>query len=393
MATVLASYEEAWAATQRLNAEFATTAVERDRKGGTAKHERDLIRASGLLNFFIAKEHGGTGGSWVQLERIIREIAKVDSSLAHLYAFHNYQLATVRLFGSTDQWTALHKNTVRNGWFWGNALNQIRGDVFAVRQPNGDYIWNGTKSFATGATDSDYITITGSAEGKTIAAAIPTNRVGITISNDWDNMGQRQTDSGTVKFRDVEVKANELLITPGVLSTPFASARTLLGQTTFANIFLGIAEGAYEAAIAHIRGKESKPWLTSLAPSAQKDPFLLRHLGELWVKLEGARLLTEQANALLDPLWHKAEAVTETDRGELAIAAAVARTAASQVGLEVVTRIFETLGSRATTASLGFDRYWRNLRTQTLHDPIDYKIAAVGDYVLNGAYPTPSFYS
>ncbi|GHS85342.1 FMNH2-dependent monooxygenase [Campylobacterota bacterium] len=393
MSKVLASFDEAWAVTQSLNAQFAKTAVERDRKGGTAKKERDLIRASGLLNFFIAKEHGGTGGTWLQLERIIREFAKVDSSLAHLYAFHNYQLATVRLFGAKEQWTALHKNTAQNGWFWGNAVNQIRSDSLVVRKPNGEYEWNGVKSFATGATDSDYITLTGNADGKTIAAAIPTNRAGITINDDWDNMGQRQTDSGTITLKNVVVKADELLITPGPLSTPFAAARTLLGQTTFANIFLGIAEGAYEAAVAHIRGKESKAWLSSLAPTAQKDPFLLRHLGELWVKLEGARALTENANALLDPLWQKAEAVTARDRGELAIAAAVARTATTQVGLEVVTRIFETLGSRATTSSLGFDRYWRNLRTQTLHDPIDYKIAAVGDYILNGDYPTPSFYS
>ncbi|MDR0665753.1 MAG: hypothetical protein LBF86_09605, partial [Helicobacteraceae bacterium] len=36
--------------------------------------------------------------------------------------------------------------------------------------------------------------------------------------------------------------------------------------------------------------------------------------------------------------------------------------------------IFEALGSRATTRELGFDRFWRNARTQTLHDPIDYKL-------------------
>ncbi|MDR1555190.1 MAG: hypothetical protein LBS39_04090, partial [Campylobacteraceae bacterium] len=116
-------------------------------------------------------------------------------------------------------------------------------------------------------------------------------------------------------------------------------------------------------------------------------------IGELWVKLEGAKLLTAKANAQIDPLWQKAENLSEQERGEFAISAAAARVAATQVGLELTSRIFEALGSRATTSALGFDRFWRNLRTQTLHDTIDYKIYALGDFVLNGALPAPTFYS
>ncbi|MDR2081341.1 MAG: acyl-CoA dehydrogenase family protein [Campylobacteraceae bacterium] len=396
MSKVLSSYEEAIEAAKRLSAEFAKSAAERDRKGGTPKKERDAIRQSGLLNFIIAKEFGGTGGTWAELLSIIGEISTVDSSLGHLYAFHNYQLATVRLYGSKEQYSALHKGTVENGWFWGNALNQIRKDVVAAKKADGNYEWNGVKNFATGSKDADYLTITGSEnsfEGKTLVAAIPANREGIVINDDWDNIGQRQTNSGTLVFNQVTVKKSEILSNPGPLSTPFSTARALIGQLIFANLFLSIAQGAYKEAVNHIRGKETKPWLASLAPSAQKDPFLLRHIGELWIKLEGAKALVEKANAQIDPLWQKAENLTERERGEFAILAAIARTAATQVGLELTSRIFEALGSRATTSALGFDRFWRNLRTQTLHDPIDYKILAVGDFVLNGDFPAPTFYS
>jgi alkylation response protein AidB-like acyl-CoA dehydrogenase len=396
MSKVLSSYEESLEVAEKLSADFAKTAVERDRKGGTPKKERDAIRQSGLLNFFIAKELGGTGGTWAELLTIIGKISAVDSSLGHLYAFHNYQLATVRLYGSKEQWTSLHKSTVENGWFWGNALNQIRRDVIATQKSDGNYEWNGTKNFATGAKDSDYLTITGSEntlDGKTLVAAIPTNREGVIINGDWDNIGQRQTDSGTLVFKNVTVNKNEILSDPGPLSTPFSTARALIGQLIFANLFLSIAQGAYKEALNHIRGKETKPWLASLAPSAQKDPFILRHIGELWVKLEGAKLLSAKANAQIDPLWQKAENLTEQERGEFAITVAAARVAATQVGLELTSRIFEALGSRATTSALGFDRFWRNLRTQTLHDPIDYKIYALGDFALSGALPTPTFYS
>ncbi|WP_339381395.1 hypothetical protein [Brasilonema sp. UFV-L1] len=55
--------------------------------------------------------------------------------------------------------------------------------------------------------------------------------------------------------------------------------------------------------------------------------------------------------------------------------------------------IFEAMGARATSAQYGFDRYWRNLRTFTLHDPVDYKVRDLGNWALNNESPKPSFYS
>jgi alkylation response protein AidB-like acyl-CoA dehydrogenase len=57
-----------------------------------------------------------------------------------------------------------------------------------------------------------------------------------------------------------------------------------------------------------------------------------------------------------------------------------------------VNKIFDVMGTRATAADYGFDRYWRNLRTFTLHDPVDYKIRSVGNWALNRELPTPDFY-
>ncbi|MDR2690514.1 MAG: acyl-CoA dehydrogenase family protein [Azoarcus sp.] len=394
MSNQLLTPEAALETARGLATEFARTAVERDARGGIPQAERDAIRRSGLLTFAIGKEFGGSGGSWTDTLAIVREFARVDSSIAHLFAFHYYQLATVRLFGNTRQWQNLHRQTVEQGWFWGNALNLLDHSASATARADGTYEWNGRKSFATGTADADYITLTGIDDsGKTLVAAIPARRAGISILDDWDNIGQRQTSSGTVVFDKVVVHADELLIDPGPFSSPFASVRAVIGQLVFANLFLGIADGAFDTALHHLRQKESTPWFESLAPSAQKDPFVLRHFGELLVKLEGARALTEKANTLIDPAWTKATALTAEERGEFAVAVAKAKVATTQTGLEVATRIFEPLGARATTAKLGYDRYWRNLRTQTLHDPVDYKILELGDWILNGQLPPPSMYS
>ena len=62
-------------------------------------------------------------------------------------------------------------------------------------------------------------------------------------------------------------------------------------------------------------------------------------------------------------------------------------------GLELCSRLFEVTGARSTHASLRLDRHWRNLRTQTLHDPVDYKLHELGDWALNQSLPIPTFYS
>ena len=390
------SFPEALERARTLAAQFARTAVERDRKGGTPQAERDAVRQSGLLNFTVAPELGGSGGGWRDAIALVREIARADSSLGHVFAFHYFLLATIRLYGSRPQWTALHARSVEHGWFIGNALNPLKRDVTASRQPDGSYLWDGLKNFSSGAKDSDLLVISGregGENGRLLVAAIPTRRDGIVIYDDWDNIGQRQTDSGTLEFRQVRVNANELLRDPGPLSTPFSSIRSLLGQLIFANLFLAIAEGAFEAARDYLRGKDSAPWFKSPAASAQADPFVLRHFGELWVRLEGARALVERANLAVDTVWSKAESLTEAERGEFALTVATAKVATTQAGLELTSRIFEPLGARATTARLGLDRFWRNLRTQTLHDPVDYKIYELGDWVVNQAWPQPSFYS
>ncbi|MEH2149151.1 acyl-CoA dehydrogenase family protein [Nostoc sp.] len=85
--------------------------------------------------------------------------------------------------------------------------------------------------------------------------------------------------------------------------------------------------------------------------------------------------------------------VTYRRTGECALCVATAKVAATRIGLDVTNRIFEVMGARATTAKYGFDRYWRNLRTFTLHDPVDYKIQEIGNWAFNDELPKLNFYS
>ncbi|MCB5187476.1 acyl-CoA dehydrogenase family protein [Methylobacillus caricis] len=377
----------------RLATEFAKTAVERDQAGGTPKAERNAIRESGLLSLMIPQSLGGLGQGWQPTLEIVREFARVDSSIAQVFGFQHLMLATVRLFGTEAQWKPWFRQTAVNNWFWGNALNPLDLRTSSSIE-DGAREFHGKKSFCSGATDSDMLIASAldAETGKLLIAAIPTARKGITLHHDWDNIGQRQTDSGSADFEHVRVEADELLLDPGPLSTPFACLRPLIAQLIFSNIYLGIAQGALAEARQYTL-RQSRVWSGSLASDIQAEPYTLLHYGEFWVGLEGARLLTNHAAELLDAAWNKAESLTLEERGELAIAVTAAKVATTKAGLDITHRMFEVTGARATTAALRLDRFWRNLRVYTLHDPVDFKLKELGDWALNQQYPTPSFYS
>jgi len=264
-----------------------------------------------------------------------------------------------------------------------------------VRNLGGWREFSGKKSFCSGASDSQMLiasAVDESAGGKLLIAAIPSGRSGITLHDDWHNMGQRQTDSGSASFERVRVEESELLLDPGPLSTPFACLRPLIAQLTLTHMFLGIAEGAFEEARQYTLD-ETRPWFKSTARDIRQDPYVLNHYGDFWVALEGVRLLVERAAGLLDQAWAKGQNLSSEERGNLAIAIATAKVAANREGLALCSKLFEVTGARSTHASLRLDRHWRNLRTQSLHDPLDYKLQELGDWALNQTLPIPTFYS
>ena len=379
---------------RELASEFAHSAVERDERGGTPIAQRDALRASGLLALSIPVQFGGLGASWSETFEVVREFARVDSSIAHVFGFHHLMLATVRLFARPEQWQPWFELTARKNWFWGNALNPLDTRT-TVRNFAGWREFSGKKSFCSGASDSQMLiasAVDESAGGKLLIAAIPSSRTGITLHDDWDNMGQRQTDSGSAHFDAVRVERHELLLEPGPLSSPFAALRPLIAQLLFANLFVGVAEGALDEARRFTR-EQSRPWFRSPAASASEDPYILRHYGEFYAGLEASRALVERAAERLDHAWLKGEALPAQERAELAVAVGAAKVVSSRNGLDLCSRLFEVSGARATHAALGLDRFWRNLRTQTLHDPLDYRLHELGDWLLNARAPTPSFYS
>jgi alkylation response protein AidB-like acyl-CoA dehydrogenase len=374
---------------------LAQTAVERDRAGGHAGPERELIRASGLLALSIPRIHGGLGADWATVLQTVRIVARADSALAHLLGFHHLQLAGLQLYGSSGQQRRLLRASIDDAIFWGNALNPL--DQRLVATPcAGGYLLNGVKGFASGSVGSDWLTIsawTPHADAALIAV-VPTRQPGIDVQADWDAFGQRQTDSGNVRFNGVLLPDDLVLQAPGQPATPRATLRSQVAQLIMTNLYLGLAEGAMDSARRYLR-EDARPWFASSpeVKDATDDPFVQHRFGQFRLLVRPAQLLADYAAAALDDAWRRGPALTGDERGEVALAVAEAKVLAHRAAIDVASQLFELTGARSTSARYGLDRYWRNARVHTLHDPVDYKLRDLGRHALDGRFPDPTPYS
>jgi len=372
---------------------LALTAAARDRAGGTALDQRRLLRESGLLALAVPAEYGGPEVDWPRVLRSVRRLAQVDSSMAHLFGFQHLQVATVLLFGSAEQQQRYLVPTAAERWFWGNAVN-ARDTRLKATRIEGGWRLDGPKAFCSGARDSDVLNVsihTGPAPTDRLYLVLPTRREGITVNDDWDNMGQRQTDSGSVLFEQVHASDAEVLGPPGAASSPRATLRNVLAQIVLTEIYLGNAQGALAAAVEYV-GTQVQPWVMAGVDRAVDDPMLQKRAGELWAALRAAAALSEEANAAFQAAWAMGLALTATQRGQLSTLVAAARATAARTALQVTSEIFELMGARATTARLAHDRYWRNVRVHTVHDPLDYRSKEIGRWLFTGEAPDPYGY-
>lgn len=372
---------------------FRHDAAWRDKKGGTPKAQRDWIRESGLLKLLIPESYGGDGLPWSAVLRVVREFARTDAALAHLYGYHFLCLVAPHLAGTEEQKRHFYEQTAANHFFWGNSSNPLDKGIIGKRTNDG-VIVNGSKSFSSGSPDSDILAISwhDSESGEYYEGIIPTSREGVNVHDDWEAMGQRQTGSGTVSFHNVKLENFEILETPYAGTTVFSTLIPILSQSILSSIFIGSALGALEEARWYTT-TQSRAWYRSSVTKASEEPSTLSRYGEMWADYQASLSLVEKADIKLDDIWGREASLGEEERGECAVLVAAANVHAGKTALEITSRIFEVMGARATASIFGFDRFWRNVRTHTLHNPAEFKLRSVGNWFLNDQPPKPGFYS
>jgi SfnB family sulfur acquisition oxidoreductase len=377
---------EAIAIAERLAKQFAEGASERDLTRKWPVEELDAFSQSGLWSINVPKKFGGPELSYVTLSKVIAIISAADPSLGQIPQNHLGVVAAIRTVSDAAQQKLLFAEALK-GVRFGNAFSEFgskRAADFETKFVDaGDHvIVNGRKFYASGALLAHLVPIVAlDDEGRAWYAIADRNAPGLTVIDDWSSFGQRTTLSGTVLLDNVKVPKTHLV--PGYKGYDRPTADGAIFQIIQAAVDTGIARAAIDETVAFVRG-QSRAWIDSGVEHAWQDPYTIQAVGDLKLRLHAAEALLDRAGLAVD---RAVAAPAARSVAEAQIAVAEAKVLSTEIALAATNKLFELAGTRSTLAVHNLDRHWRNARTHTLHDPVRWKYAILGNYFLNGVDP------
>jgi len=324
-----------------------------------------------------------------------------------LLGYHLLWSTSANVVGTQEQADRFQKLIISNNYFLGGAVNP-RDEDQEITDAGDHIVFNGFKHFNTGGVVSDLTVLEGVLKGTEdhIFAIVETRQPGIEFLHNWDNMGLRLSESGSVKIKNIKVPWSDALgwskdkrPLEDILKIPFATLLLPTIQLVFSNFYLGIALGAIDAAAQYTR-TSTRAWPYTGGDTKQKaseEFYVLERYGNFYAHLCAAEALADRSGAHVSRIYATFSAsrasLTARERGELAEAVASVKVVVTDTGLRVTSGIFEVTGAKATSSKAGLDRYWRDVRTHSLHDPVAYKNRELGVFKLLDQVPEPTWYT
>lgn len=385
-AHVIRTDDEALAVARDLAADFAKGASQRDRERIWPLAELDAFSQSGLWSINVPKAYGGPELSYVTLNRVIAIIAEADSSLGQIPQNHLGVVAAIRTVADEAQKRLLFAEVLKGARF-GNAFSEFGSkravDFQTTWTDAGDHvIVTGRKFYSSGALLAHYVPIVAlDDQNRAWYAIADRGAPGLSVIDDWSSFGQRTTLSGTVILDNVKVPKTHLV--PGYKGYEVPTADGPIFQVIQAAVDLGIARAAIADTIDFVRTK-ARAWVDSGLDHAWQDPYTVQAIGELKIRERAGTALLDVASDKIDRAVAEPTVATVA---EAQVATAEAKVVTTELAIAATNKLFELAGTRSTLAEHNLDRHWRNARTHTLHDPVRWKHAIVGNYYLNGVNP------
>ncbi|MCF1490610.1 acyl-CoA dehydrogenase family protein [Pseudomonas sp. AA27] len=365
--------------------EIAALAADPGNNRQLPRRQAELLSSSGLTAIGVPTQFGGLGASVATIVETVRLVSTADGGVGQLLQIHNVMLRGV-LGGYPDEVRDRVLADVLAGKRLGNALAEVGGkNKFALktrveRRADGKLVLNGSKFYSTGAYLADWISLTAASEDGGAGVLLHRDTPGLTLVDDWDAFGQQHSVSGTVKFD--EIVLDERFVT--FRSGPMKRTGLTFPQILHAAIDSGIAAGALQAAMDYLR-EHARAWVESGVERASDEPHIIRQVGEYAVALRGAESVLREAARVFDA--HERDPADKALEDELILSVATARAHADGAALKIASDLFSLLGASASLSKWNLDRFWRDARVHTTHDPIRWRLHNVGNYYLNGVDP------
>jgi len=327
------------------------------------KFPRDLVTklgAMGLMGIQIPESYGGAGMSAVEYCIAIEELARVDPSVSLSVAAHNgLCMSHLYLFGSEEQKrryvVPLAKGEMLGAW--GLTEAGAGSDAAAMRtearRDAGGWVINGSKQFITHGAVGDVLVamaVTDRSKGRhgVSAFVMPRGTPGFSAGKKENKLGMRASDTSEVIFQDCRVMADAIV---GQEGQGFVNTLQVLdaGRIGIAAVAVGLAQGAYEAALAYAKQRQQFG-----QPIAGFQAIQWK-LADMATRIEAARLLTYRA------AWMKDSGATRTSRES-----SIAKLYSSEIAVRAAEEGVQIHGGYGFVKDYPAEKYFRDVKLCTI---------------------------
>lgn len=313
----------------------------------------------GLMGILVPHEYGGSGLSYFEYMTAIVEVARVCGSIGLSMAAHN-SLCTghILAFGNEQQKQQYLPKLASGQWIgaWGLTEANTGSDAMrmqCVAKQDGDHwVINGSKNWITHGKSGDVAVVlarTGDLlDSKGITAfVVERGTPGFKAGKKENKLGMRASETAELIFEDCRIHKDQVL---GNVGDGFVQAMKVLdgGRISIASLALGIAKGAYDAALKYSRERQQFG-----KPIADFQAIGFK-LADMATKIEAAELLTLQAA----DLKNRGEKCTKQS--------AFAKYYASEVSVQVSTDAVQIFGGYGYTKDFPVEKFYRDSKLCTI---------------------------
>ncbi len=313
----------------------------------------------GLMGVLVPKEYGGSGFSYTEYVTAITELSKICGSIGLSMAAHN-SLCTGHIlqFGNEEQKKKYLPKLATAEWIgaWGLTEANTGSDALRMKvtaKQDGDYyILNGAKNWITHGITGDVAVVlarTGElldSHGIT-AFVVDRGTPGFAGGKKENKLGMRASETAEMIFTDCKIHKSQVL---GKVGDGFVQAMKVLdgGRISIASLGLGIAKGAYEAALKYSKEREQ------FGQPISKFQAIAFKLADMATEIDAAELLTFKAADL------KNKGMKVTKEG------AFAKYYTSEVAVRVSTDAVQIFGGYGYTKDFPVEKFYRDSKLCTI---------------------------
>lgn len=317
------------------------------------------LGAMGFMGVLVPEVYGGSGMDYHEYITVIEEISKVDSSIGLSLAAHN-SLCTNHIleFGSETQKEKWLPKLAHGEWIgaWGlteHNTGSDAGGMSTTAVADGDhYIINGAKNFITHGISGHIAVVIvrtgekGDSRGMT-AFVIEKGTPGFSSGKKENKMGMRASETAELIFDNCRIHKDNIL---GKVGDGFIQSMKVLdgGRISIGALSLGIAKGAYEAALKYSKEREQ------FGKSISKFQAIGFKLADMATEIEASELLLHKA------AHDKIKGIKMTKIG------AMAKMYASEVSVKVANEALQIHGGYGYTKDFPVEKFYRDAKLCTI---------------------------